>query len=97
LRSGKKNYHLAGLDDEDLSLRFDALKRADEASKVGDHHYVPVVHHHGDKVGRQHKILLALHGLILARVQGLRPAVGLVVRGPEARLAKVRPDRLNAL
>ena len=31
-------------------------------------------------------------GLVLARVQGLRPAVGLVARGPDGRLGKVRLD-----
>ena len=39
------------LEDEGLSLRCDALKRADGASKLGDHHYVPVLHNDGDKVG----------------------------------------------
>jgi predicted RecB family nuclease len=82
----------ATLEDEHVALAFDGLKRADGPSKVGDHHYLPVLHHHGDKVGRQQKILLALHGLVLARVQGLRPAVGLIARGPEARLGKVRLD-----
>ena len=82
----------ATLEDEGLSLRFDALKRADGASKLGDHHYLPVLHNHGDKVGRTRKLLLAVLGLVLARVQGLRPAVGLVARGPEGRLGKVRLD-----
>ena len=82
----------ADLEDDGLSLRFDALKRADGASKLGDHHYLPVLHDHGDKVGRQQKLLLAVLGLVLARVQGLRPAVGLVARGPEGRLGKVRLD-----
>jgi predicted RecB family nuclease len=82
----------ADLEDETLSLHFDALKRADGASQLGDHHYVPVLHHHEDKVGRRQKLLLALHGLALARVQGLRPAVGLVAHGLEARLAKVHLD-----
>jgi predicted RecB family nuclease len=90
LKQGKTLLADAELEDEGLSLCFDALKRADGPSKVGDHHYLPVLHHHGDKVGRQLKILLALHGLALARVQGLRPAVGLIACGPEARLGKVR-------
>ena len=75
-----------------MSIRFDGLKRADGASKLGIHHYLPVLHNHGDKVGRQQKLLLAVLGLALARVQGLRPATGLVARGPEARLGKVRLD-----
>src|SRR5262249_59618784 len=62
------------LEDGGLSLRLDALKRADGGSKLGDHHYLPVLHVHGDKVGRQEKLLLAVRGLVLAQGQGLRPA-----------------------
>ena len=43
----------ADLEDETLSLHFDALKRADGSSKLGDHHYVPVLPYHEDKVGRR--------------------------------------------
>jgi hypothetical protein len=35
-------------------------------------------------------LLLAILGLALERVQGLRPAIGLVTRGHEGRLGKVR-------
>jgi len=79
------------LDGDLLSLGFDALKRVDGASNVGDHHYLPVLQ--SDKVGRQQKLLLALLGLALAGVQGLRPTIGLVARGAEGQLGKVR---LNA-
>jgi predicted RecB family nuclease len=82
----------ATLDSDVLSLRFDALKRAEGASKVGDHHYLPVLHKYADKVGRQQKLLLTVLGLGLARVQGLRPAVGLIARGSESQLGKVRLD-----
>jgi predicted RecB family nuclease len=82
----------ATLEDDDVSLRFAALKRADGTSKLGDHHYLPVLHVHSDKMGRRERLLLAVLGLALARVQGLRPAAGLVARGPDARLGKVRLD-----
>jgi predicted RecB family nuclease len=82
----------ATFEDDVLSLRFDALKRADGGSKLGQHHYLPVLHNHGNKVGRQQKFLLAVLGLVLDRVQGVRPSVGLVARGPEGRLGKVRLD-----
>src|SRR5262249_4685438 len=75
-----------------LSLRFDGLKRVDGASKLGDHHYVPVLHICADSVGRRQRLLLAVLGLALAPVQGLRPAAGLITRGPLARLGKVRLD-----
>jgi len=79
----------ATLEDDGMSIRLDALKRADGASKLGEHHYLPVLHNHGDKVGRPQKLLLAMLGLVLARVQGVRAAVGLIARGPDGRLGKV--------
>jgi predicted RecB family nuclease len=82
----------AKLEDESLSLRFDALKRAHGPSRLGQHHFLPALHHHGEKVGRQQKVLLAVLGLALARVQGVRPTAGLVARGADARLGKVRLD-----
>jgi predicted RecB family nuclease len=82
----------AGLEDEDLSVCFDALKRADGISKLGNHHYVPVLHNDGEKVGRVQKLLLAVLALALARVQGMRPADGLVAHGTEARLGTIRLD-----
>ena len=33
----------ASLEDEDLSLCLDGLKRVEGASKVGDHHYLPIL------------------------------------------------------
>jgi predicted RecB family nuclease len=92
LKQGARLLADAQLEDDALSFRLDALKRADGVSKLGEHHYVPVLHSHGDKVGRRPKLLLAVAGLILGHVQGLRPAVGLVARGPEGRLGKIRLD-----
>jgi predicted RecB family nuclease len=92
LRQGPSLVLEAILEDDVLALVFDGLKRADGDSKLGDHHYVPILHNHGDKVGRQQKLLLAVLGLVPERVQGLRPATGLIVRGREGRLGKVRLD-----
>lgn len=82
----------ADLEVESLSLRFDALKRVDSASRAGDYHYIPILHSYGDKTGQREKLLLAVFGLALARIQRLRPMSGLVACGPEARLKKVRLD-----
>jgi predicted RecB family nuclease len=92
LKSGKPLLADVALDDEVLSLRFDALKRTDGASKLGDHHYLPVLHNHSDQIGRKQRLLLAVFGLVLARVQGQRPAIGLVARGSEGRLGKAVLD-----
>jgi hypothetical protein len=47
----------ASLEDDSMSIRLDALKRANGASKVGDHHYIPVLHNHDDNLGRRVKLL----------------------------------------
>jgi predicted RecB family nuclease len=83
----------ADLEDESLSLRFDGLKRVDGLSQLGDHHYIPLLHHESERVGQQQKVLLALYGLALGGVQGKQPDSGLVVHGSGCRLTKVR---LNA-
>jgi predicted RecB family nuclease len=92
LKQGAPLLAHANLEDDSMSIRIDALKRAEGASKLGGHHYLPVLHVHGDKVGRLEKLLLAVLGLALAQVQGLRPATGLVARGPENLLGKALLD-----
>jgi hypothetical protein len=52
LKQGKPLLADILLEDEGVSLRLDALKKADGASKLGGHHYLPVLHVHGDKVGQ---------------------------------------------
>jgi predicted RecB family nuclease len=92
LKQGSPMLMDATLEDDDMSIHFDGLKRLDGASTLGGPHYIPVLHNHGDKVGRARKLLLAVLGLFIARVQGLRPILGLVTRGSESRLVKVRLD-----
>jgi predicted RecB family nuclease len=92
LKQGSPMLVDAVLEAEGMSLRLDALQWAEGASELGGHHSLPVRHVHGDKVRRQQKIVLAVFGLALARVQRLRPATGLVARGLEGRLGKVKLD-----
>jgi predicted RecB family nuclease len=80
------------VEDDFLSIRFDALKRADGASRAGNHHYLPVLHRHGDNANRLLKLLLAVLGLGLESIQGLKPSLGLVAAAPDTRLRKVRLD-----
>ncbi len=82
----------ADFEDGGLSLHFDGLKRAEEPSLLGDYHYLPVLHPKVGKADRLQKVLLAVYGLALARVQGLRPAVGLILFCESARLGKIRLD-----
>jgi predicted RecB family nuclease len=92
LKKGAQLLADATLEVDGLSICFDALLRVDGTSKLGQHHYLPVLHDHGYKMGRPRQLLLALLGLALARVQGVRPPTGLVARGPDGRLGKIRLD-----
>ena len=80
------------LEDRNLSLQFDGLKRVDCPSPLGDYHYLPILHHQGKKVGRLEKLMLAIFGLVLGRVQGDRPAAGLLLREREFSLRKITLD-----
>ena len=70
LRAGPPFVLDATLEDDLLSLRFDGLKRVDGPSKLGDFHYVPMLFHEGQKVGKEQRLLLELYGLLLSRIQG---------------------------
>jgi predicted RecB family nuclease len=92
LKEGKTLLADTDIEGEGLSVRFDAVMRVDGPSKLGAHRYLPVLHHHEEKAGRRQKLMLALFGLVLGHLQGQPPAIGLVARGPGARLGKVRLD-----
>lgn len=80
------------LEDKNLSLQFDGLKRVDCPSQFGNYHYLPILHHQGKKLGRLEKLLLAIFGLVLGCVQGDRPAAGLLLREREFSLRKITLD-----
>src|SRR5262245_1976916 len=56
LKSGPPLLADVKLEDESLSLHFDALKRMPGPSRLGEHHFLPVLHLDGVKVGRQRKV-----------------------------------------
>jgi predicted RecB family nuclease len=88
----------ATLEDDAFSLRFDALKKADGSSKLGDYHYVPVLFYGSESVRKEQRLLLDVYGLLLSRMQGRTPGHGIVWRGKECRATKVRlsPDLRKA-
>jgi predicted RecB family nuclease len=90
LRSGLSYVLNATLEDDVLSVSFDCLKRVDGTSKLGDFHYLPMLFHEGRKVAKEQRLLLELYGLLLSRLQGQMPAVGIVWHGKECRTTRVR-------
>ena len=90
LRAGSSFVINATLEDDQLSLSFDGLKRVDGPSKLGDFHYVPMLFHESRKVCKEQRLLLDLYGLLLSRLQGQMPSSGIIWHGKECRTTKVR-------
>src|SRR5262249_11986954 len=80
----------AAFEDDDLSVRFDALVRVDDRSRPGGFSYAPVLFHEAEKPSPNLRLLLAVQGLLLARVQGQDPAAGVLFHGAGCRERKVR-------
>jgi predicted RecB family nuclease len=83
----------ATLEDDLLSLRFDGLKKVDGPSKLGDFHYVPMLFHEGQCVGKPQRLLLELYGLLLSHVQARLPTYGVVFHGQGCKPTKVGLSR----
>jgi predicted RecB family nuclease len=94
LREGRSVVLDTTLEDDLLSLTFDGLKRVEGPSKLGDFHYVPMLFHEGQKVGKEQRLMLELHGVLLSQIQGRLPAYGEVWHGRECKITRVRfnPD-----
>jgi predicted RecB family nuclease len=80
----------ATVEDEGLSVRFDALQRKAGVSRLGDFFYVPVLFHEGERAGRDQRSLLELLGLILATVQGKEPDWGVLIHGDGCDVRRVK-------
>jgi predicted RecB family nuclease len=71
----------ASFEDDDLSVRFDALLRVEGDSPLGGFHYQPVIFHEAEKATANLRMLLALYGVILCGIQGKEPATGILIYG----------------
>jgi predicted RecB family nuclease len=79
----------ASLDGPGVLVKFDALRRTDGSSGLGDFHYEPVLVLAREKVAAEDKVLLAVQGLLLEEIQSHRPATGHIVHGREGRQSRV--------
>jgi predicted RecB family nuclease len=86
-------------EDDLFCLKLDGLKKVPGPSRLGAFHYVPVLFHGGEKVGREQQLTLELHGLLLAKLQGLAPSHGIVWHGKDYRGSRValKPGRAELL
>jgi predicted RecB family nuclease len=78
------------LEDDELSIFFDGLKREDGRSNLGDFHYIPVLCHEGHELRKATRVLLEICGLLLEQVQGVAPRYGVIWHGPECAPTRVR-------
>jgi predicted RecB family nuclease len=78
------------LEDDALSLRFDALQKEVGPSPLGDFHYIPRLFHEAEKPSRQQKDLLALHALLLGDLQGRQSQSEIVIYGRGCSSSRLR-------
>ncbi len=88
----------ASVEDQELSVSFDALQKAAGPSLLGDFHYIPVLFHEAERPARLQKGLLELYGLIIGDLQRRYPGSGVLVhgRGCNVRRFKLNPNSENA-
>lgn len=84
----------ATLEDERLSVRFDALQRVPGPSQLGDFHYIPVFVHEAERPSQPQYSLLELCGVILGPLQGRMPSYGILRHGQDGHARKItlHPD-----
>jgi predicted RecB family nuclease len=88
----------ASIEDEELSVCFDALQKEAGPSLLGNFHYIPVLFHETERPSRLQKVLLELYGLIIGDLQGRYPDSGFLIhgRGCNVRRFRLKPNGENA-
>ena len=77
-------------EDEQLKINFDGLQKSTGSSRLGDFHYIPILVHAGEKLGKEQRDLLEVLGLVLGAVQGKQPRWGIFFQGEDRKLRKVK-------
>ena len=87
----------ASVEDEELSVCFDALQKEAGPSLLGNFHYIPVLFHEAERPSRLQKDILELHGLVIGDLQGRHPGNGVLIhgRGCNFRRFRLKPDGEN--
>ena len=97
LRSGSQVIFSPVVEDEEVAFRLDAVCRVEDRSSLGKFHYIPVLFHQGETMGRLQRTLLAVSGLILGRSQQIVPQTGLAICGPECATRTIKLSPLNRM
>jgi predicted RecB family nuclease len=78
------------LDDDRHAVSFDALRKTDGPSVLGDFRYEPVIFSPARRVRASDRQQLAARAVLLARVQGALPAGGIVYLGRDGARTGIR-------
>ena len=78
------------MEDDDLSICFEALLRVTGPSRLGDFHYIPVHFHETERPGREQRPLLELLGLLLGGLHGREPGWGILLHGRGCDVRRVK-------
>jgi hypothetical protein len=89
LRTGPPLILDAVVENGGFSLVFDALKRVDASGRQSAPQYVPILVFEGEKVRKEHRQILEVYALALARVQGVEPKSGMILHGRGCRSTSV--------
>lgn len=90
LRKGVAFILSARLDDDRHAVVFDALRKTDGPSMLGDFRYQPVIFSAARRVSASDRQQLAARAVLLARVQGALPGGGVVYLGPDSARTGIR-------
>jgi predicted RecB family nuclease len=90
LRRGPSLLLNAIVERDGLCVCFDALRRVDGRSSLGDFHYIPVLFHEAERPGQEHRALLTTLGSILGPVQGKEPGWGILIHGRSCETRKIK-------
>jgi predicted RecB family nuclease len=83
------------IEDGEVAFRLDAVCREDGRSALGKFQYIPVLFQQGETLGRFHRTLLAIGGIILGRYQQTPPKAGLVICGSEFHIRTIQFSPLH--
>lgn len=90
LRKGAALILGARLDDERHAVVFDALRKTEGPSMLGDFRYQPVTFSAARKLRASDRQQLAARAVLLSRVQGALPGGGVVYLGPDSARTGIR-------
>jgi predicted RecB family nuclease len=75
---------------DQFEFHFDALSKVDRDSWLGSFHYRPVLFRQEETACKSSKVLLGLGAIILGKMQGCNPEVGILVAGLKTRISTLR-------